>query len=63
MRELKLTVYKKEDDGSTAIYHMQWDETYDSDIKKETFNKIINLIKESNIEMREVKDHLKELRK
>lgn len=63
MKELKLTIYKKDDDGSTAIYHMQWDEDHDSNTKKELYNKLVTLIKETNVTMEEKKDHLKELRK
>ena len=63
MKELKLTIYKKDDDGATAIYHMQWDKDHDSDTKKELYDKLVNLVRETNVTMKEKKDHLKELRK
>ena len=63
MKELKLSIYKKDDDGATAIYHVQWDENHDSETKKELYNKIINLVKETNTTIVEKEDHLKELRK
>lgn len=63
MRELKVSIYKKEDDGSTAIFHMQWDVNHDSETKKEFFNKLISFARETNVKMHEIEDHLKELRK
>lgn len=63
MKELKITIFTKNENGETKIIHTQWDKNNPSYELETLHDEMLQLIRKTNVSISEEKDRLNELRK
>ena len=63
MKELKVTIYTKDNEGKTRIQNVQWKDGQDEEVLNKMYDSIITIVREGSMELTEIEDKLKELRR